>query len=120
MAEEKKMATKNRRMVAMGGVTIAVAAMLLLPTTASADDAAAQLYKTKCAACHGPDGKGETPMGKANKLQDLASADVQKQSDADLATLITAGKNKMPAYGKSLSADQIKSLVGFVRGLAKK
>jgi cytochrome c6 len=96
------------------------AARLLMPNVSFADEASEKLYKAKCAACHGPDGKGETAMGKANKLRDLASADVQKQSDSDLTTIITAGKNKMPAYGKSLSADQIKGLVGYVRGLAKK
>lgn len=95
-------------------------AFLSLPRPSRADDAAATLYKTKCAACHGTDGKGETTMGKANKLRDLASADVQKQSDADLTTFVSAGKNKMPGYGKSLSADQIKSLVGYIRGLSKK
>lgn len=99
---------------------IFAAAMFLTPTSSFADEATEKLYKTKCAACHGPDGKGETAMGKANKLRDLGSADVQKQSDEELTTIITAGKNKMPAYGKSLSADQIKGLVGYVRSLAKK
>ena len=114
------MAIKTLHRVAASAAAIAIAGLLILPTAARADDAAAQLYKTKCAGCHGPDGKGETTMGKALKLRDLASADVQKQSDADLTTLISAGKNKMPASGKSLSADQIKGLVGYVRSLAKK
>ena len=103
-----------------GSLAILVATgALSLPTLSRADDRAATLYKTKCAACHGADGKGETTMGKANKLRDLASADVQKQSDADLTTVVSAGKNKMPAYGKSLSRDEIKSLVEYIRGLAK-
>lgn len=85
-----------------------------------ADDATETLFKAKCAVCHGPDGKGETTVGKANKLRDLASPDVQKQSDADLAGIITSGKNKMPAYGKSLKPEQIKDLVAYVRGLGKK
>lgn len=101
-------------------LTVVVATLFLLPVASRADEASEKLYKTKCAACHGADGKGETAMGKANKLRDLASEDVQKQSDADLTATITAGKNKMPAYGKSLSSDQIKGLVGYVRGLAKK
>ena len=42
-------------------------------------DAAAD-YKAKCATCHGPDGKGDTAMGKTMKVKDLGSADVQKQS----------------------------------------
>ena len=86
---------------------------------AGAQDAAA-LYKTKCAACHGADGKGETPIGKSNKIRDLGSAEVQAQSDAELTTVITNGKGKMPAYGKSLKPDQVKDLVAYVRTLAKK
>jgi cytochrome c6 len=86
---------------------------------ARAQDAAA-LYKTKCAACHGADGKGETAIGKTNKIRDLGSAEVQAQSDADLTTIITSGKGKMPAYGKSLKPEQIKDLVAYIRALAKK
>lgn len=98
---------------------IALVALGTMVVSAEAQDAAA-LYKTKCAACHGADGKGETAIGKANKMHDLASEDVQKQSDADLTTIITNGKNKMPAYGKSLKPDQVKDLVAYIRSLAKK
>jgi len=77
------------------------------------------LYKTKCAACHGPDGKGETAIGKANKLRDLASPDVQKQSDDELSGVISGGKGKMPAYGKSLKPEQIKDLVTYIRTFKK-
>ena len=77
------------------------------------------LYKTKCAACHGPDGKGETAIGKANKLRDLGSPDVQKQSDDELSGIISGGKGKMPAYGKSLKPEQIKDLVTYIRTLKK-
>lgn len=85
-----------------------------------ADQPGEQLYKTKCAACHGADGKGQTPAGKANKLRDLGSADVQKQSDADLTAVIANGKNKMPAYGKSLKPEQVKELVAYIRSFVKK
>jgi cytochrome c6 len=80
----------------------------------------ADLYKTKCAACHGPDGKGATAVGKADGIRDLASTGVQGQSDATLTTIVTSGKGKMPAYGKSLKPDQIASLVAYIRSLAKK
>ena len=85
---------------------------------ARAQDGAA-LYKTKCAACHGADGKGETAIGKSNKVRELGSAEVQKQSDAELTTLVEAGKGKMPAYGKSLKPEQVKQLVEYIRSLAK-
>lgn len=101
----------------LGVMTVAtvLAGMVLLATPAKADVAAGQaMFKTKCAACHGADGKGKEMM----KTRDLASADVQKQSDADLSTIISAGKGKMPAY-KALTPDQVKDLVGYIRSLKK-
>jgi mono/diheme cytochrome c family protein len=77
----------------------------------------AALYKSKCAMCHGADGKGETPVGKSMKLRDLGSADVQKQSDAELIAITTNGKNKMPAYKGKLTDAQIKDIVSFIRTL---
>jgi cytochrome c6 len=91
----------------------------LLSGPAFADTPGEATYKAKCAMCHGPDGKGETPTGKAMKVKDLASEDIQKQSDVDLTDTITKGKGKMPAY-KTLTADQVKDLVGYIRGFGKK
>lgn len=81
---------------------------------ALAQDAAAT-YKAKCAMCHGPDGKG----GKMG-TRDFAAPEVQKESDADLAGIITNGKGKMPKYGEKLKEGEIKDLVTYIRGLAKK
>jgi len=83
---------------------------------AIAQDAAA-LYKSKCAGCHGADGSGGTAYGKKEKLRDLRSADVQKQSDAQLLAIVTKGKGKMPGYEKSLGADKCNQLVAYVRKL---
>src|SRR5215475_558718 len=84
-------------------------------TTCFADAAAD--YKAKCATCHGPEGKGDTAMGKSMKVKDLASADVQKQSDADLTTIIEKGKKPMPGYEGKLTKDQIDGLLKYVRSL---
>jgi mono/diheme cytochrome c family protein len=78
------------------------------------------LYKTKCAMCHGPDGAGKTPAGQKLNVRDLHSPEVQKQSDSDLALVIGQGKSKMPAFGKTLNENQIKSLVAQIRELGKK
>ena len=103
------------------GIALAILIFLgQLANSVRAQDSGAALFKAKCAACHGADGKGETAMGKANKLRDLGSPEVQKQSDEDLSATITSGKNKMPAYGKSLKPEQVKDLVAFIRSLAKK
>jgi cytochrome c6 len=87
---------------------------------ARADDAAAKLYQTKCVACHAADGGGNTTVGKALKIADLRDPEVQKQSDADLTMVIAKGKNKMPAYEKTLKPEEIKGLVAYVRSLASK
>lgn len=80
----------------------------------------ADLYKEKCAACHGADGSGNTAVGKSMKLRDLRSAEVQKQTDEQLTEITAKGKNKMPGYEKSLKDSQIKDLVAYMRDLAKK
>src|SRR5271169_2012544 len=110
----------NHRMVRISQTLfLACAFTLVMSATARADDSAA-LFKSKCAACHGADGKGDTAMGKTFKIRDMASGDVQKQTDAELTTITTAGKGKMPAYKDKLTAEQIKGLVGYIRDLAKK
>lgn len=111
----------NRDSISKIAIGLALCGTILLPSLqAQPQDAGASSYKAKCTACHGADGKGETAMGKANKLRDLASADVQKQSEDELAAIITNGKGKMPAYSKSLKPDQVKELVTYIRSLAKK
>jgi mono/diheme cytochrome c family protein len=52
-------------------------------------------------------------------VHDFTADAAQGMSDADLSTVITNGKNKMPAYGKSLKADDIKGLVAYIRTLKK-
>ncbi|SRR6266481_9263966 len=99
---------------------VVLAALAFLNAPAKADAAAAEAtYKAKCAMCHGPDGKGETPTGKTMKAGDFASEAVQKMSDADLTDAISKGKGKMPAY-KTLTPDQVKDLVAYVRAFGKK
>jgi cytochrome c6 len=97
---------------------IFLAALLMCMTIAKAQTGEST-FKTKCAACHGADGKGATAVGKSLKIRDLSSADVQKQTDDQPTSIIANGKGSMPAYKSSLSGDQIKQLVGYIRQLAK-
>ena len=93
--------------------------LVALPLSSLAQDAAAT-FKGKCAMCHGPDGSGKTAMGEKFGIRDLRSADVQKQTDAELVQIVTKGKNKMPAYDGKLTKEQIDQLVAYVRDLGKK
>ena len=108
---------------AMGGfIFLLLVALLLAPLAARAADAndGATSFKAKCAMCHGADAAGKTVMGEKLGIKDLRSAEVQKQSDADLAQIISKGKNKMPAYEGKLSNDQVQNVVAYIRTTAKK
>jgi mono/diheme cytochrome c family protein len=96
----------------------AIAAVFLLSLSAQAQSASETLYKSKCAACHGPDGAGSA-MGTKMGAHDFTTAAVQGMSDADLTDIITNGKNKMPKYGASLKPPDIKGLVAYIRTFKK-
>lgn len=107
-------------------VSISIATMLPLTMLAffspraQAQSAAEKFYKSKCAMCHGADGSGNTPTGKKLGAHDFRSGEVQKLSDAELTEIIAKGRNKMPAYEKSLKADEIKGLVAYIRSFTGK
>ena len=100
-------------------------ALLLLLMIAFATGAAAQktpgkdLFVSKCAICHGADGSAKTTMGKNLNIRDFHSVEVQKQSDADLKTMIAKGKGKMPAFDGKLTGEQIGQVVGYIREIGK-
>src|SRR6266478_8707901 len=89
----------------VGSATVAVAA------SASGNDPGASTFEAHCATCHAPDGSGNSAVGKSMKIPDLHSAEVQKLSDAQLAEVISNGKNSMPPFKESLNPDQIHDLV---------
>lgn len=76
-------------------------------------------FKARCASCHGSKGTGDTKLGQNLHVRDLGSADVQKQSDAELTGIIAKGKGTMPGYEDKLSGDQIRDVVKFIRALKK-
>jgi cytochrome c6 len=108
---------KTIKMQGFATVT-AIAIVFVLSLPAHAQNASDALYKSKCAACHGADGTGSA-MGKKMGAHDFTTADVQGMSDAELATIITNGKNKMPKYGASLKPEDIKGLVAYIRTFKK-
>lgn len=96
-------------------------AFLLLAGGASAwaQGDAKDLYLSKCAACHGPDGAGKTAKGKKLKVQDVHATAGKLNAD-EMTKVVTDGKGQdMDGYGKTLSKDQIKGLVDYYRSLAK-
>ena len=98
----------------MKQVLLAVATLGLLVSMGWAQDDGAQIYKSKCASCHGADGGGKTgPNLKMTKL-----------SEGNMALLLSRGDNfhKMPhdEAMKGLKDDQINVVVKYVKSLSPK
>lgn len=69
----------------------------------------ARLFATMCGWCHHAGGRA---AGKGPKLAGTT------RSDAELIERITRGREgAMPAFGRAFTPDQIRALVGYIRGL---
>jgi cytochrome c oxidase cbb3-type subunit III len=83
-------------------------------------DVSAQLGKAKfasCAACHGPEGKGNTALGAPNLTDKIWLHGWGEQA---IVSIVTAGKNNaMPAQGRLLTPEQVHVLAGYVLSLSQ-
>ncbi|MBM3837613.1 MAG: cytochrome c [Verrucomicrobia bacterium] len=83
-------------------------------------------WDKQCAKCHGPDGKGDTKMGKKSGVKDYSDAKVLAELKDDLAFkhvkegMKEGDKTKMKPYGDVLSDTEIKALVAYIREFGKK
>jgi cytochrome c6 len=98
----------------LAGAAIALALFSLAPSARAADDEGAQAFKSNCVVCHGADGTG-TATGKSLKAPDLHSDVVQKMTAAQMIAQVSDGKNNMPPFKSTLTQDQIKDVVMYVR-----
>jgi cytochrome c553 len=104
-------------------VFLAVAGLAAALNSQAAD--AQENWDTHCAKCHGPDGKGETKMGKKMGVKDMTDAKVQAEfTDEKACKSIKEGvkqgdKTLMQPYGDKLSDEEIKALVAKVRSFKK-
>ena len=85
------------------------------------DSVRAALGKPKfavCAACHGPDGKGNTALGAPNLSDDIW---LHGWGEAAIVAMVSNGKtNEMPAQSDKLTPAQIQVLAAYVWGLSNK
>jgi cytochrome c oxidase cbb3-type subunit 3 len=74
-------------------------------------------YMNTCAACHGPEGKGNKALGAPNLTDDVW---LYGSSEATIVHGIVNGRNnRMPAQNQTLSAEQIRLVAAWVWGLSK-
>jgi len=115
------MSRGNERVAKLSAV-ILIHLAVLTPSAICKDNQAggkgAAAFKGNCVSCHGSDGAGTT-LGKTMQAPDLRSDEVQKKPDADLAKVISEGKNNMPAFHNTFNPQQIQDLVAYVRQLGK-
>lgn len=102
---------------------LAIALAVACGVSIYAEDAKSTWDK-QCAKCHGPDGKGETKLGRKMGVKDLTAPTTQEKfTDEQAFKAIKEGlkegdKVKMkPAEG--LSDEEIKALIAHVRSLKK-
>lgn len=119
-----KMPMDDRSDAAMHGHWMAPEAAAKRRNPVKADNASRKrgqkLFATNCASCHGAQGRGDGPAGKALNPQpaDLASMAGQ-HPDGDFAWKIAEGRGPMPGWKGKLTENQIWDVVNYVKGLGK-
>ena len=102
---------------------VTVAACAAMVVSASAADVK-ENWEKNCTKCHGPDGKGDTKMGKKLEVKDFTDAKVQADMKDDaMLKAIKEGvkdgdKTRMKAV-EGLSDEEMKALVAYVRKFKK-
>src|SRR5438876_1626778 len=82
-------------------------------------------WEKHCQKCHGPDGKGQTKMGRQSGVKDYTDPKVQAElKDESAIKIIKEGivekdKKKMDPYKDKLTEEEIKALIAYIRGFKK-
>ncbi len=74
------------------------------------------IYIAKCAACHAPDGSGNSTVGRSLRLSDIRPA-IKSMTDVQLRQIVLEGKGKMPPNRK-FDDEKVRNLTLFLRDLA--
>lgn len=111
-------------------VVLSLAVIMMLAAGGSAVAAGAGdpargklLFDKHCLVCHGPQGKGDGPTGRAliPPATDFTSQPSKKKSGAELRRIIEQGspRTAMPAWKGQLSDMQLSDVVTYVETLRK-
>ena len=105
-------------------IVVGVALLIAGAVSVRAADAK-ENWEKNCTKCHGADGKGKTKMGEKLGVKDYTDAKVQADLRDDAMTkaikdgVKDGDKTKMKGFGETLSDDEIKALVKYVRDFKK-
>ncbi|EKP95114.1 c-type cytochrome [Thermaerobacter subterraneus] len=94
-----------------------------LPSTPAVIERGRQVFATHCAACHGPEGRGDGPAaaGMLPPPADLTGVHTRQHTDGDLYWWITHGIDgtAMPAFGDVLTEEDRWAVIRFIRQLGR-
>ena len=80
-----------------------------------------KVFDARCAVCHGIDAKGSPSMAKTLKVDplvlDLTRPGILHKSTGELKDAVANGHYKMPKHRETLTPQQIKSVVQYLRSL---
>ena len=116
------------RRLSIASLFLVVSMTLRLDSLFAAEETAV-LFTSLCSLCHGVGGQGDGPsaQGLEPKPADFTNCNVMaKDSDDVLFKIIKGGGQSvgrstvMPAWGDSLSDQQISELIKFIRSLCQK
>ena len=115
--QPKQKASTMKKLLAVALVCVCSSAVTAWAANAKSN------WDDNCQKCHGPDGKGDTKMGKKLHIGDFTDAKTQAGFTDDQAfkavkegVKVQDGKVRMKAID-GLSDDEITALVKYVRGL---
>ena len=92
---------------------------IMLPwavTSRAADDAT--VFENNCAACHGTDGRAQTPQARKIKAKDLRESrltDAEIERQIREGSRVKTGVSVMPAIGKDMTDAEIQAAVRVVK-----
>lgn len=101
-----------------------LAVFIFIPNISWATEYAADIYKTRCAACHGTDGLASIAIAKKQSVPSFAEDKIQKAPNAELEDFVLSGgkqKKASHAYSsKGIGKDDAAMLVVYIKSLGKK
>jgi cytochrome c6 len=107
------MGTTNRFAIAL------TAAILFAGTAGFAQSGGEAVYKAKCQSCHGAQGVPNPGIAKNMGVKAANDPEVKAHAAAQMITITTDGKAKMPSFKGKLTDAQIKDSVDYFRTFGK-
>ncbi len=105
-------------------ILLTIACWLVVAASARAADVK-ENWEKQCVKCHGPEGKGDTKMGKKVGVKDYTDAKIQAEMKDDaMFKAIKEGlkegdKTQMKTYKDVFSDEEVDALAAYVRILKK-